>query len=196
MTDGDDERVSVGKGEEKRVSWEEGSHVIPWALCFYFLFFCQDRLFFINLKEMVMVLAFMSECSPFPSVTGIPSMIILHSQCKVALTLICKKVALRVFEEILSNHRQRTWHGLGSDMSVYVTYQLSVCAQQVLAGLQPRGRNLMQDGLGGHHGVVPVVVAAGGLGLAGWLLVVPHSCTTMEGKPVIRSEKRSNFGKC
>lgn len=145
---------------------------------------------------MAMVLAFTSECSPFPSVTGIPSMIILHSQCKVALTLICKKVALRVFEEILSNHRQRTWHGLGSGMSVYVTYQLSVCAQQVLAGLQPRGRNLMQDGLGGHHGVVPVVVAAGGLGLAGWLLVVPHSCTTMEGKPVIRSEKRSNFGKC
>lgn len=78
-------------------------------LCgFIFHFFARTDFFFINLKEMAMVLAFMSECSPFPSVTGIPSMIILHSQCKVALTLICKKVALRVFEEILSNYRQRT----------------------------------------------------------------------------------------
>lgn len=45
----------------------------------------------------------------------------------------------------------------------------------------------MQDGLGGHHGAVPVVVAAGGLCLTGWLLVVPHSCITT-GKLCVRTE--------
>lgn len=51
----------------------------------------------------------------------------------------------------------------------------------------------MQDGLGGHHGAVPVVVAAGGLCLAGWLLVVPHSCITTRGK-LVTSEKLRNLG--
>lgn len=53
----------------------------------------------------------------------------------------------------------------------------------------------MQDGLGGHHGAVTVVVAAGGLCLAGWLLVVPHSCIT-GGKLVVRNEKLRILGKC
>lgn len=47
----------------------------------------------------------------------------------------------------------------------------------------------MQDGLGGHHGAVPMVVAAGGLCLTGWLLVVPHSCITTGGKLVVTTEK-------
>lgn len=54
----------------------------------------------------------------------------------------------------------------------------------------------MQDGLGGHHGAVPMVVAAGGLCLAGWLLVVPHPYITTGGKPVVKNEKMGNFGKC
>lgn len=53
----------------------------------------------------------------------------------------------------------------------------------------------MQDGLGGHHGAVPMMVAAGGLCLADWLLVVPHSCIT-RGKLVVRNEKVRNLGKC
>lgn len=53
--------------------------------------------------------------------------------------------------------------------------QLSVCAQQVLAWLQSRGRDLMKNGLGGHHGAVPMMIAAGRLCLIGWLLIVPHS---------------------
>jgi len=54
----------------------------------------------------------------------------------------------------------------------------------------------MQDGLGGHHGAVPMVVAAGGLCLAGWLLVVPHSCITTGGKLVVKNEKLRSSGKC
>lgn len=51
----------------------------------------------------------------------------------------------------------------------------------------------MKDGLGGHHGAVGMVVAAGGLCLTGWLLVVPHSCITTGGKVVVTNEKQKHW---
>lgn len=48
-------------GKEKRKESPGRREIMSYLeLCSYFLFFCQDRLFFINLREMAVVLAFMS----------------------------------------------------------------------------------------------------------------------------------------